>query len=545
MVLAAALSLLAGLALTQLSSVPVAAQAPPSAPAKNAGLRIVMTSSATTWDAFRFNPLTGESWLVNTDNDPDWVWQKALDLEILPAGDYDIQAVSYVIDDDAREKIFRMNRKTGRTWSLVETTMNAVAEPADFSQAPVPKAGFRLLVTAAEISWDALRLNPETGETWDAHLNADGSFSWQKIADAEQLPIADYQIQESCYVVNNQGAAALFRIDRKSGRSWISNNGQWEAILESDGFSNSPLPRSGFRLVLATTPSSWAAYRFNPETGETWQPPVVGTQHVWQKNGEPAQLPSGDYDLQMVTWTSDNQAYDRALRIDRKTGHCWITNGNAWESIVEQNDFANGPAPRTGFRLLCSCSPESWYAVRYNPETGETWVPNEHGTQWVADRWSDAQQLPVSDYDEKMFSFDTTGDTADTENIYRMDRKSGRLWSYFDAKWQLLAEPDNAAIPPAPKAGFQFLFTATPIAGNAIRFNAETGETWTPTAESATVLQKFLDSQQLPADGYRLATASFLGADNTSRLTILRTDAITGQSWYAANGKWIAIAEPK
>jgi hypothetical protein len=126
-ILIAVLFILAGLALAQLSSAPVKAQDPSPTPAKKSSFRLIMTNSASTWDAFRLNPQTGETWTPNVTG-ANWVWQKIFDTEKLPISDYDLQAAS-VGGTDGGEEIIRIDRKTGQSWRINNGAWAAIPEP--------------------------------------------------------------------------------------------------------------------------------------------------------------------------------------------------------------------------------------------------------------------------------------------------------------------------------------------------------------------------------------------------------------------------------
>jgi hypothetical protein len=498
-----------------------------------------VTAAGTAWDGFRFNAKTGETWWPNTNN-PDWVWQKAIDSKQFPAGDFDLQEVVYSVNNQLQEQVIRIDRKTGRSWILDSGTWDDIAEPADFANEPMPQSGFRLLMSASASDWSTFRFNPETGEAWAATSNG-GKLLWKRIVDFELLALSDFDFQTVSFVpddVGNTNNTRTIRIDRRTGRSWVALNGKWTAIFEPAGYADSS--STSFRLVMAASANSWYAYRINTKTGETWLPHTDTSGTVWQAIAETNQLPFGDYDLQVAPTISDKGPLHHVLRMERRSGRTWLeSNDRAWNMVLERPDIAATHPPQAGFRLVASSSADGWYAIRFNPETGETWVPNKYGQQWINDRWVDKSPLAKGNYDVQMASFDDKN--GGTENVFRLNRGTGQSWVFVSSNWTLVCDLSGS---PAPPGGYQLLLSLSSIC-DAACVNPQTGETWKPIPTNPMVWGKLVDEQQLPAGVYTVKKASYVGPDNMPYITILRINAKTGQAWYATDTNWLPIAEPK
>jgi hypothetical protein len=73
---------------------------------------------------------------------------------------------------------------------------------------------------------ELLRFRPDTGEAWMTK-----NLTWQKIAEADNLPPGDYDVQMVGLPAVN--GADVTRLDRASGRSWIMRNMKWVEVAES------------------------------------------------------------------------------------------------------------------------------------------------------------------------------------------------------------------------------------------------------------------------------------------------------------------------
>ncbi len=195
---------------------------------------------------------------------------------------------------------------------------------------------FRLLSVATDNASMAYRFKSATGETW-AYNNHGPTWYWQKLTEAGSVPSGDYDMQAHAYVDNKKAAAVLFRLERKTGQASLSKGLDWAHLAEPVGGMASAPPTSGFRLVTSASMAGWSAFRFNPETGETWTPITPGGKSQLQRIADPQPIGVGDYDLQATSFISSGKPANVATRINRKTGQCWATADplTAWQAIAE------------------------------------------------------------------------------------------------------------------------------------------------------------------------------------------------------------------
>jgi hypothetical protein len=532
------------LACAPLATTRVAAQEKPSARPQPGGFRLVMTTCGSDWDAFRFNQQTGETWWPNTDKDPDWAWLKVADSLPPPAGDYVLQGYYFVEGDAKTEKLIRMDRKTGRAWIMVDLRWLLIGESPDFATAHVPRAGFQLVMSGSPVGWKAIRFDPETGAAWTPGLSGDEGI-WQKFAEPEPLAAGEYELQVVSYVSDGKGTARMVRFERRTGRSWMANDDGWFSLDEPDDFAASPAPADGFRLVLDASAKYWYIYRLNPETGDTWLPASDATRTSWRIVPDDEQLPRGNYDLQVVSFLTDDGGEHRVLRMERKFGRMWITwDDRQWHAVGERSDITTTVAPRAGFRMVSSDSDQGWYAIRVHPETGECWAPNEYDEGWYADRWIDNPRLK-GDFDVQMAAFIDGNDA--TENVYRMERQSGQSWVFITDKWVPLsipAAPMKPGMQPPGSSGYQLMLSPSPTACRPYRFDSASGYTWSPDEKDPMVWDAFIDDQPLPRGAYALGAKYYRPDGEKNYFAILRIDTVSGQTWHVEDQKWHVIAEP-
>ena len=112
----------AGLLANSEGSKPVSAQDRPAVAAKPPVYRVLLVSTGKGWAALRLKTDTGETWAVE-----NLVWQKVVEPEKLPSGDYDIQTVG-LPGADTWEAI-RIERGSGRSWYLQNKKWTAITEP--------------------------------------------------------------------------------------------------------------------------------------------------------------------------------------------------------------------------------------------------------------------------------------------------------------------------------------------------------------------------------------------------------------------------------
>ena len=112
---------------------------------------------------------------------------------------------------------------------LVGLVIAAPARADDASQG----SPYRIVMSmsAAGESWQAYRINTQTGEVcWPTSTN--GAWTWTKAAEPEKLPPSDYDLQVRSFGTGNNVFDSIFRIDRKTGRSWKLESSNWLPIAE-------------------------------------------------------------------------------------------------------------------------------------------------------------------------------------------------------------------------------------------------------------------------------------------------------------------------
>ena len=242
--------------------------------------------------------------------------------------------------------------------------------------ATTPAPAFRLVMTHCATDWDALRFNSQTGETWAPNTDRDPDWVWEKVPDPTPVPPSDYDLQVAYVLIEGKKLERLVRMNRQTGQAWTSTSALWRAVDEPLGFARAAVPTTGFQLVMTSSAASDMFCRFDPQSGATWRIVSAHGNDVWSKVADAGQLPASDYNLQLVSLVQDNVETVRGMRLDRKTGRGWFTSGQKWIAIDEPSTSGNMPAPAAGFRQLVKASSKFWYGYRFNPETGQTWVPS-------------------------------------------------------------------------------------------------------------------------------------------------------------------------
>ena len=126
----AVLCTLVGLASVPLASPPVRADDAQTASGKTSPYRLILTTPASgdNWDGFRINKETGEVWNPSLING-GYVWAKMVDTDVLPSGDYDLQLCVIKSGNVEKSVVFRIDRKTGRSWKLAGKNWALINEP--------------------------------------------------------------------------------------------------------------------------------------------------------------------------------------------------------------------------------------------------------------------------------------------------------------------------------------------------------------------------------------------------------------------------------
>ena len=105
------------------------------------------------------------------------------------------------------------------------------ARADDVPKSTNPSSPYRLVtaVNAAGDTWFAYRINKATGNAWN--LPATG-WSWNRMAESEQLPSGDYDLRILPTGSGNGAAATVLRIECKTGCTWVYSNGTWTPFTE-------------------------------------------------------------------------------------------------------------------------------------------------------------------------------------------------------------------------------------------------------------------------------------------------------------------------
>jgi hypothetical protein len=398
---------------------------------------------------------------------------------------------------------------------------------------------FRLVMTSCAVDWNAFRLNRITGAVWIPNTEKDPAWYWQKLIDNKPLPIGDYELKASYYLGGEQRFQQVFRMDRTSGQTWHLDSGVWQPVGEPADFAQGPAPKIGYRLVIVSSPSSSETFRFNPETGATWSAGSDSSQAAWRRIAESEQLPVGDYDFQVVSVTSQGARGRNAARMERKTGRTWVASSDRWVLLAETADFANGPFPAAGFRLVTNASPKYWYVYRLNPETGETWCPQNVGMRSVLTRVDETDQIPRGDYDLQVVCW--LADDGGYHYAVRIERTIGRMWlDPYDKQWNAVLERPDIATSTAPRSGFRRVTTDCDKSWYAVRFNSETGETWTPNQYGDEwILDRCREQAPIGGGNYDVRMASF-SDNNGGSENIYRIERTSGTCWYFVEN-WLPL----
>jgi hypothetical protein len=188
----------------------------PATPAKDYELRVVNVGDG--YKAIRFKPSTGESWQLLNGR-----WEKLEEAAPPPAGDHDILLVP------AKSLLaLRLDRATGATWLVQGKKWTPIKEPPPAKLgAPVPKPGpgYALRHVRLGNQLHVLRFHTTTGAAW--HVNG-GAFELQ----GENGPVraGEFDIQ----MIAGKENWMAFRLDRKSGKTWLLQANKWDLAEEPD-----------------------------------------------------------------------------------------------------------------------------------------------------------------------------------------------------------------------------------------------------------------------------------------------------------------------
>jgi hypothetical protein len=195
----------------------LAADEKPVAPApKVYELRIVAVGDS--YQGIRFKPSNGEAWQILNGQ-----WEKLEETAVPPAGDYDV----IIIPADSLLAL-RIDRTTGATWLLTKGKWSPVKEPPLKPGAPAAKPagpGYALRHVRLGDQLHVLRFHTTTGATW--HIGAD---TFEPMAEAGKVPAGDFDLTLITGTKNWMG----FRLDRKSGTTWILQANIWQKVAEPE-----------------------------------------------------------------------------------------------------------------------------------------------------------------------------------------------------------------------------------------------------------------------------------------------------------------------
>ena len=102
-------------------------------------------------------------------------------------------------------------------------------------------------------------------------------------------------------------------------------------------------------------------------------------------------------------------------------------------------------APKTSksdiYRLVTvmTVSGDQWDFYRINTDTGDVWTPDTTTSAWVWLKMVDSDKLPSGDYDLQVIN--TGSGNSATENVFRIERKTGQTWHLVGTNFVLIAEP--------------------------------------------------------------------------------------------------------
>jgi hypothetical protein len=183
-------------------------------PATGYELRVV--NFGDTYHGIRFKPATGASWMMLNGR-----WEKLEEAAAPPAGDYEFTIVP------AQSLLaVRIERKTGATWLLSEGRWKPVKEPPAPPDDKKPAGpGFAMKHTIVGDQLHVVRFHTRTGATW--HLAGD---AFKPLAEFGKVPAGEFDLT----LVASEKDWMGFRIDKKSGTTWILQANIWTEVVEPD-----------------------------------------------------------------------------------------------------------------------------------------------------------------------------------------------------------------------------------------------------------------------------------------------------------------------
>ena len=183
-------------------------------PGKGYELRVVAFGDS--YHGIRFKPATGESWNMLNGR-----WEPLDEAAAPPAGDYDV----FIIPASALLAV-RIDRASGSCWLLTKGKWNPVKEPAPKPGAPPAKppgegCALRHIIVGDQLH--VVRFSSKTGATW--HIKGD---SFEPLAEFGIVPAGEFDLT----MIASKKDWMAFRIDRKTGRTWLLQANIWQDVTE-------------------------------------------------------------------------------------------------------------------------------------------------------------------------------------------------------------------------------------------------------------------------------------------------------------------------
>jgi hypothetical protein len=187
-------------------------------PAAGKGYELRIVAVGDTYNGIRFKPTTGESWKVLNGR-----WEKLEEAAAPPAGDYDVVLIPAEV-----LLAVRIDRATGSCWLLTKGKWNPVKEPPAKPGAPAAKApgegcALRHIIVGDQLH--VVRFHTKTGSTW--HLAGD---AFEPLGEFGKVPAGDFDLT----MIASKKDWMAFRIDRKTGTSWLLQANVWHEITEPE-----------------------------------------------------------------------------------------------------------------------------------------------------------------------------------------------------------------------------------------------------------------------------------------------------------------------
>lgn len=100
------------------------------------------------------------------------------------------------------------------------------------------------------------------------------------------------------------------------------------AMLSTPGISRASAAEPFEVVMVAISATTWAAIKFNNETGEAW----TAREGEWVKITDDEKLAEGTYTIRMTGLSNDWSA----IRFDSRTGRSWQCRDGKWVEIKDR-----------------------------------------------------------------------------------------------------------------------------------------------------------------------------------------------------------------